>query len=298
MSKRQAVVDLGTHSCLLLVAERGPNGELEVLEDHCEVPRFGAGLDKSGVLSDEAVARVERVLADYARRAAALGCARLFVGGTAALRRAGNQAAVLARLTKPGIEIEVLSEEEEARLGWTAVAQGNPRTSVVDVGGGSTEVVARGAKLLRSVPVGAVVLTERCQDLGWEALYAEARAAIAGLAAFDSQEFELQAEPDWVALGGTPSNLAALELGLERFDHLAVEGAVLQTESALRWGQRLAGLSLEERCRLPIEAPRAAVLPAGLACLGATLSAFGVLTFRVSGRGLRYGLMDDLLRFG
>lgn len=291
MSAPHAVVDLGTHSCLLLVARRGADGGLDVLADLCEVPRFGAGLDRTGCISEEALQRVGGILDDYLGQARALGCERLVVGGTAALRRAKNQADVIARLTKAGIELDVLSEEREAYLGWCAVSGGDLGISIIDVGGGSTEVVARGGELLRSAPVGAVVLTERLGDRSWAALYEEARGAIAGLATGGG----VPVVTTWVALGGTPSNLAALELGLERFDHRVVEGAELPAEATIRWGTRLAGMSLAERLELPIEATRAEVLPAGLACLGATLAAFGVESFRVSGRGVRFGMMEAAL---
>jgi exopolyphosphatase/guanosine-5'-triphosphate,3'-diphosphate pyrophosphatase len=277
-----------------LVGRVGADGELEVLEDRCEIPRLGEGLDGTGEIGEPALRRVELLLEDYLVRARELGCAELVVGGTAALRRARNQADVCARLGRvaaDGVElvVEVIGEADEARYGWQAVADGDAATSVVDVGGGSTEVVAARGSLMRSAPVGAVVLTERLAGCGWAELFGAACAAVAGLGAGERAGFA--ADAPWVALGGTPSNLASLALGLEEFDHLAVEGVRLPTGAAREWGERLVGLPLEERLRLPIEAARAEVLPAGLACLAATLELFGPDEIRVSGRGLRFGLL-------
>jgi len=298
MSGLQAVADLGTHSCLLLVGRADASGELDVVLDVCEIPRMGEGLDRTGKIGAAALVRVEGVLREYLRKTRELGCAELVVGGTAALRRASNQGEVMQRLAgleEPGVRlrIELIAEADEARYGWLAAAGGEAATCVLDVGGGSTEVVAAGGALMRSAPLGAVVLTERLGHLGWDAMLAEARLELACLRDTDTA---LDPAAPWVALGGTPSNLASLEMGLAAFDHLAVEGVLLGSDRAAMWGQRLAVLSLDERCKLPIEAARAEVLPAGLACMAAGFELFGPPKFRVTGRGLRYGFLSAMLK--
>lgn len=296
MTAPLAAVDLGTQSCLLLIGRRGPGG-LEVDLDRCELPRLGEGLERTGEISSEALERVEEVLGGYLREALKLGCKELVVGGTAALRRASNRKEVIRRLAAieaDGLRprVELISEVDEARYGWLAAAGGEPSTCVLDVGGGSTEVVAAGGELMRSAPLGAAVLTERLGEKGWEAMLDEARSV---LAALSTGADELDATARWVALGGTATNLASLALGLEHFDHLAVEGATIATSQAAFWGAHLDGLTLEERCQLPIEPGRAAVLPAGFACMAAALEAFGPETFGITGRGLRYGFLSALL---
>jgi exopolyphosphatase/pppGpp-phosphohydrolase len=98
-------------------------------------------------------------------------------------------------------------------------------------------------------------------------------------------------------LGGTASNLACLELGLEVFDHRVAEGTEVPAGAALAWARRILELDEEERLDLPIEPDRAAILPAGLAALGAGLEevAGADARARVTGRGLRYGLGRELL---
>ena len=293
MSKSEepvAVVDLGTNSCLLLVGRRGAEG-LEVLLDRSEVPRMGEGLDRTGRVGPPALERLRTVLAGYLEEARALGASGIKVGGTAALRRATNQAEVLAALAGPGIELEVIDEEREARMGWLAAA---PATGVLDVGGGSTEVALDGGRAWASAPVGATVLVERVADAGsgkFTELVEEARRVLA--AAY--KDLAVSGTEGWVALGGTPTNLASLCMGLSGFDHLAVEGTVCTASDAARWGAELAERSLEDRLELPIEASRARVLHGGMAILVAAMEHLGLFEVRVTGRGLRHGYLSECL---
>jgi exopolyphosphatase/pppGpp-phosphohydrolase len=98
-----------------------------------------------------------------------------------------------------------------------------------------------------------------------------------------------------VLLGGSAVNLACLDLGLARFDHARAEGHRLPARVAGDSAERLARMTLEERCALPIERERAAILPAGLACLAGALERIGATGARTSSRGLRYGLARELL---
>ncbi len=174
------------------------------------------------------------------------------------------------------------------------------------MGGGSSEVVTESGRVLASAPVGALVLTERFLGLGgrrplpssgrqplapggWQALRAAAREAAARFPAGAARGRET------VLLGGTATNLACLELGLPAFDPAAVEGAQVPAHSAGDWADELAGRPLAARELLPIEADRAEILPAGLACLAACLEQLQAQDVRVSGRGLRYGVLLEIL---
>lgn len=304
MSDPVAAIDVGTNTVLQLVARRAPGGALEVLDDRSSTARLGEGLARTGRLDDAAVERTLGVLAGYLALARERGVApdRVRAAGTAVLRRAGDAGRFVDLCRERlDLDVEVLSEDEEARLGHRAVtgaAGAGAETVVVDVGGGSSEVVTDGGRSLCSVPVGAVVLTERylgladrppAQDGGWPALLEEVRSACARLPAGGARG------RDTVLIGGTAVNLACLVLGLERFDHERAEGARVPPGAAAEQAQRIAGLPRGERLRLPIEADRAEILPAGLACIAGCLGRLEAGVARVSGRGLRYGLALELL---
>lgn len=301
-----AAVDLGTNTFLMLVAHADARGNLEIVEDLCRTPRLGAGLASSGALAQDSIERGLVVLEEFRSRLDVLGVGadRVRVVGTAALRRASNAARFIALARERcRMSVEVLSEHDEARLGYAAVtADGaSAKSVIVDVGGGSTEVVADGGRTRASIPIGAVVLTERWQsrfdarawgDADWRELELEIERACRGLPRGAATQDEGRA----IVLGGTGANLACLELGLEHFDPGAGEGREFDTQKVPLWADRMRKLDGPARSRLPIETERAAILPAGLACLAGALSVLGADRMRVTGRGLRFGLLRELSR--
>ena len=298
-----AVVDVGTHSALLLVGRRGPRGEPCEVDALARAPQLGARLASTGRIDEAAVARLAAALGEFAARCDALGvpAGRRRLVGTAVFRRASNAGEVLRGVrAATGLELEVLSEDDEARLAFAGAraATGGGAAIVLDGGGGSTEIAWAGGRERRSLPVGAVVATERWLGLagrpaldrgGWAALLAGLRRSFAAWPAGLAEEREV------VALGGTATNLAALELGLAAFDHRPAEGLRCPAARALAWAERLAAESAEQRLARPIEVERAAVLPAGLACLGIALERLGARELRVSNRGLRFAVLEELL---
>lgn len=319
---RCAAIDLGTNTALMLVAERPSepashpqshpqshpkDAPLEVVEEHAAMPRLGAGLARTGRLCEVAMGRALAALERYARRIDELGLEkdRVRAVGTAVLRRAGDARQFVERVHRQtGLLVEILPEEEEARLGHLGATAGFDsesarNTLIIDVGGGSTEIVGDQGRTRMSLPIGAVVLTEALlgtaeqaasEPGGWPALRARVEQTVkrfpAGLAR-DGAEV--------LCLGGTPLNLACLELGLPRFDANRAEQAALAVDAARRQAERLAPLDQETRAALPIQGDRADVLPAGLLCLGATLERIGATRARATGRGLRHGIAWEML---
>jgi exopolyphosphatase/guanosine-5'-triphosphate,3'-diphosphate pyrophosphatase len=299
-----AAVDLGTNSTLLVIA-RSVDGAPVVLEDLVRMPRLGQDVGRTGRLDPAAVQRTLAVLDEYAARMDAHGVPadRRRVVSTAVLRAAAPDdverfGAALRERT--GLALEVLDGEEEARLGWVAALGDGaaPDSLLVDVGGGSSELVWDGGRARRSVPIGAVVLSERCGgdlDAALDQAREACRAFPEGIAA------PAPGAPEGapvVALGGSGVNLAALELGLERFEPQRTEGVRVAAEAAGRWARRLASLGPLELAALPIEPERARILPAGLVVLAAVLERIGAREARVSGRGIRYGVLAELLGRG
>lgn len=296
-----AAIDAGTNTLLLLVGRRGADGELDIVFDRCETPQLGAGVAARGTLDPAAAERALAVFRAFAADLARLGVARERVraAGTAVFRRARDADAFVARVrAETGLPLVVASGAEEARLAHRAVVGtgGSADTLVIDVGGGSTELVWDAGRARVSAPVGAVVLAETFGVAGAldEARFAELHAAVrAEFARLPAANAHAGAEV--VVLGGSALNLGALVLGLAHFDHARAEGARVRADDALTWAARLARVPAAARTRWPIEAARAEILPAGLVCVAAALERIGRAEARVSGRGLRFGLLAEAL---
>lgn len=295
-----AAIDLGTNTALLLVARAAPEGRLDVVEELCETPRLGTGLAAHGVLDPAAQERALATLTRFATRVRDLRVdpSRVRAVGTACLRRASDGATFVARAReRTGLPLEILPEADEARLSALAVAREGigPEACVVDVGGGSTELACSEAAVLVSAPIGAVVLSEQFLSGDPPSSASFARLEHAVQTACTIFPADLAVARPVVAVGGSAVNAACLARGLSRFDPASAEGETLTADEVARQLRQLSVLSLAERRRLPIEVERAAILPAGLACLLGTLARIGASKFRVTSRGLRYGLVRELL---
>lgn len=294
----RASIDLGSNSCLLLVQD----DEGRTLHDEVAIVGLGKGLGDRGLLRPERMALTLEVLASYAERAAALGVAPGLVhaAATSAARRALNADTFFARVSQEtGLAFRIISGEEEARLTFLGAAGGLELEAgvvgVVDLGGGSTELaLGEGGGLQHrvSLPLGAVRLTERFfgeapdrvppRELG------RARAHIAEIleGAWPSRPRHL------VAVAGTATTLAAMELGLEAWDRDRVHGSRLSRTALRGWMDRLLEADAAERARLAAVAPaRAPYLLAGAAVLEAVCSAAHHESLRISDGGLRHGLL-------
>ena len=275
---RVAAVDLGTNTTRLLVADIA-GGELAELHRETRITRLGEGVDARGRLLPVPITRVRNVLTDYRRTAEALGAERVLVVATSAVRDAENGEAFLGEVEwSYGFTTRLVSGEEEAQLTRRGV-QPEPGTLVLDIGGGSTELIVDEFHV--SLPMGAVRFTERHGE---------------DVAASEEAAIELLAEHApvhpraAVGVAGTVTTLAALDLGLERYDRARVDGHVLSRQAARAQLRRLAGLPLEERRQVPaLEPERAPVIVAGGAILVAILDAYGLDAITVSERGLLHG---------
>jgi exopolyphosphatase / guanosine-5'-triphosphate,3'-diphosphate pyrophosphatase len=282
------VVDMGSNSTRLLVADVR-DGAVAALERRSIVTRLGEGLERTGALGDEAQARVLRALGEYAGLMDGHGVRTRTGVLTSAVRDAANGSAFREQVRERyGIDAEVISGDEEARLTFLGATLARPREErvlVVDIGGGSTELVvgALGAvEWHESTQVGVVRHTERHgEDV--EALRADARATIRAALPGD-------APARVVAVAGTATMAAAMDLGLEPYDPEAVEGHVLSAEALRDRLAQLAALPLEERRRVRgLHPDRAPTIVAGIAILLEVLAAAGADEVEVSDRDLLYG---------
>ncbi len=295
-----AAIDLGTNTALLLVARARADGGLDTIEEVCLTPRLGAGLAATGALEEQAVERALAALRSFAATIRAHGVpnARVRAVGTACLRRARDGRAFAERAAREtGIAIEILSEDEEARLGELAVAcaGAGPETLVVDVGGGSTEIACRAVGLRRSIPVGAVVLTETWLD----PLVPDARRwAACAPRSSTPRAHSRPARPGSAGVGdrrhrGPPRGVRR---GARALRSARRRGVARRQRARGRVGGPAGRPDAGRAPRVPrSRAERADILPAGLAVLAAVLDRIGAREVRVSGFGLRHGIARELL---
>jgi exopolyphosphatase / guanosine-5'-triphosphate,3'-diphosphate pyrophosphatase len=321
---RVAAIDIGTNSVLLLIAEVR-EGALAAVSERAEITRLGQGVDASRTLAEPAVERTLACLARYAEEMRAAGVDRIDVVGTSAMRDARGGEAFRERARAIlGVEPRVISGEEEAQLTFDGALVGlsidaGPVT-VVDIGGGSTEVIVghtsgqgsasaatdRGAapatttiEQKSSLNIGSVRLTERHLRSDpplpseIEAVRADVRSALATLPRAPVPGGQL------VGVAGTVTTVAALVHQVEPYDARRIHGAALQLADLEDIVGRLASLSLAQRKELPALNPaRADVIVAGAILLhevalwtgaerGATRRPRALIT---SDRGVRWGL--------
>jgi exopolyphosphatase / guanosine-5'-triphosphate,3'-diphosphate pyrophosphatase len=271
-----AAVDLGTNTTRLLVG-RVEADRVEELHRETRITRLGEGVDARRRLLPVPIARVRNALSDYRRTAESLGAERTLLVATSAVRDAENGEAFLGEIEwSYGFATRLLSGGEEAGLTQRGVGELEAATLLVDIGGGSTELVLDDFQT--SLPLGSVRFTERHGD-DVDASIEAARALLP----------ELRPE-NAVGVAATITSLAALDLGLDEYDRARVHGHVLTRDGARTQLERLAALPLEERRRVPaLDPERAPVIVAGGAILLAILDRYELGTIRVSERDLLDG---------
>ena len=297
---RYAVIDVGTNSVKFRVAERD-DGDWRPVVDRAEVTRLGEGLHDGGEISHAAAARTADAIAAMAEEAHRDGVRDIAAVGTAGLRAAANTADVLAAIEeRSGIEVNVISGDEEGRLAYLAVRAGLPSAEgslvVFDTGGGSSQFTfGEGDQVVDrfSVQVGAVRYTE---TFGLDGAVSagtveEARAAIAG----DLERIAGRRTPEGlVGLGGAITNMTAVMLALVPYDPDRVQGATLTADEVDRQIERYRATDADGRREITgLQPKRAEVILAGACVVRTVMDLLGVAELTVSDRGLRHGVFLD-----
>jgi exopolyphosphatase/guanosine-5'-triphosphate,3'-diphosphate pyrophosphatase len=300
-------VDIGSNAARLLVAELGPGRRWRALEWAREPLRLGrrvpvgAGGEKVGTDPDEAGSLVDAARV-FVARCRDLGATDVVAVATSAMREAPDREELIGRLReRAGLEVTVLSGEDEARLVYAGLAGtvdlDGRRALATDIGGGSTEVaVGEGRQLLlaASLPVGAVRLTQalapadadgRVGEAAWQALCERVRVVVSPIA----PEVRRLAPSEIYGGAGTVRSLAAMA-GRE------AQGAALGRQEAGRLAVRLRQMTQQERVEQAGLFPdRADVIVAGAAVLLTIMDEFGLPAVRFAAAGVREGLVQDYL---
>jgi exopolyphosphatase / guanosine-5'-triphosphate,3'-diphosphate pyrophosphatase len=314
-----AALDLGTNNCRLLVA-RPAGGGFRVVDAFSRIVRLGEGLTATGALSEEAIARTLEALKVCAAKIAS----RKIVSGryvaTEACRRAANCGEFLARVREEAaLDIEIISTAEEARLvvyGCAPLLDPRiPYAVIFDIGGGSTEIVlvrlegGRDHRQRRphilgsmSLPLGVVTLTDR---FGGEVSAATYRTmveeAAASLAQFERgyriRRHIRTGRVQMLGSSGTVTTLAGIHLALPRYIRALVDGSSLTFDQIAAVSAYLAGLDLAGRAASPcVGRERADLVLSGCAILDAICETWPVGQLRVADRGVREGILFDLVQ--
>lgn len=307
---RVAAVDVGTNSVRLLVAEPAEPAEtgaapLTTVERLMTITRLGAGVDATGHLDDAALGRTLDCIAGYAARWTELGAQRVVISATSAVRDAADRERFFAGVRdRTGVDAVVLSGDEEARTafrGATAGIREQATTLVVDIGGGSTELILgeREPRAMTSRQLGCVRLTERCLhgDPPDSAEVAAARAVVRDELAAAAAVVDLDAAATLVGVAGTVTTLGALHLGLARYEPARIHGTRLPAAALAALTERLAAMTVAERAALGPMAPgREDVIVGGALILDEVVRRCGVDEVLVSEAdgldGLALALLD------
>lgn len=302
--KRVAALDCGTNTLRLLVADLDvETGEMTYVDRRSTIVRLGQDVDRTGVFAAEALMRTFSTLDDYVSAIERLSVDSVRFVATSAARDVANREDFVGGIRdRVGVEPEIISGDEEARLaydGATRQLTGRPDIPrpplVLDIGGGSTELVLGAGPQSAiegvSLDVGSVRLTERHLHSDPPTADETARVVADVVAALDSVRLPLTSARSLIGVAGSATTMGAMVLGLETLDRERVNLARLARADVLRGVERVVAMTIEERRALPFMHPdRADVIGAGALILGCVVERVGLKEFVVSARDILDGI--------
>lgn len=288
MTMRYGAVDIGTNSCRLLIAEVDQYRQIQPIYRVMETTRIGEGMDGSGLLGEEAMVRTISCLGGFKGQLDKMQ-AKYRAVATSAVREAANRAEFEARVAlETGMDIEIISGHEEARLSYEGVIRGlelDASPMVVDLGGGSTEFIFPELDMLISVPLGAV----RATVAKMSAL--QMRDSLKELSCFKDR---LVRHP-LVMVGGSPSTMVAIKKGMLDYRPELVHGERLSFTEIGDLYELLESLPLELRRRLPgLQVERADIINKGALIMLIIMEVMGKREIIVSESDILQGIIWSL----
>lgn len=311
MSDVYAAIDLGTNNCRLLIAQPWDE-DFRVIDAFSRIVRLGEGLAQNGALCQSAIERTMEALRVCREKMSLRGVTRSRLVATEACRSAANGEAFLEKVRRDlGLHFEIIDQEMEAHLAVMSCRElidTKARSSLLfDIGGGSCEVVWLARKnrdghdivAWESLRLGVISLSE---VFGYGDLTPETFAQMVDHISQQLAPFvaRVRAEPiceyfHLIGTSGTATTLAALHLNLPRYDRRAVDGLWLNDDEASAALTKLQGMSYAERAAHPCIGERADLMLAGVAILRAILNRFPANRLRIADRGLREGLLRQMI---
>lgn len=291
-----AVIDIGTNSVRLLVGQRSDNRYLE-LHRETKITRLGENLESTGIIKNSSFERTLEVIRDYVQKAQKLGAEKIVAFGTAALREAKNGKEISEKLKKnSGISVQIISGEEEAALtflGTSVDFNFEPRL-VIDIGGGSTEVIAGSGSVdfMVSIEVGCVKVLEKygigdkTNEKDIETIKNDLKGILSKHLPPQAKSYDLV-----VALGGTATSLSAINQNLKVYNRKLVHLSKISIEELKSLTMHLAQMTLAERKRIPsLKSKRADVIVPGAIILLSLIELIGASHVTISEHDILDGL--------
>jgi exopolyphosphatase/guanosine-5'-triphosphate,3'-diphosphate pyrophosphatase len=309
-----AALDLGTNNCRLLIACPAGDG-FRVVDSFSRIIRLGEGISATGCISDAAIERAIAALSICRDKIQSKRAKRLRLIATEACRAASNADGFRDRVAaETGIRLEVIDRETEAALaviGCSPLLDPRGRGAILfDIGGGSTELVrierdavgpgtAPRIKAWMSIPLGVVTLAEHFggKDVTAQSYARMVKEVAQHVVPFADVHGKDLREMHLLGTSGTVTTLAGVHLDLARYDRRRIDGLWLSDADITATIARLLGMSYQERASNNcISVERADLVLAGCAILDAIRSAFPLPRLRVADRGLREGMLVEMMR--
>lgn len=293
----RAIIDIGTNSVRLLMAEKDEKGEWKTLRKELRSTRLGEGMTDKATIGQGAKERTLSAVGEFTAMAKLEGAEDIFAYGTSIMRDASNGEEFADEVTAAsGVPVRILSGKEEAYYSYIGAAgTSGVITSVVDIGGGSTEICVGfgtdvGAR--HSFRLGCV----RCSKQ-FDTTTARGRAEL------KKHCFTLFRETDlmesmrnvkrWIGVGGTVTSLASMLQELEVYDSSKVQDYVIHPEDVSKMLEKLSKMSYDDKCHMKGLLPsRADIIVAGVVILDSLMEYFALSEITVSDRDLSEGLLD------
>lgn len=298
---RLGAIDVGTNTIRLIVAEAQPDGTYRILDEDREMVRLGEKLDRTGRLSDQAIERAMAAIGKMKAIADGFGVTELRAIATSAVREAANGPAFRREvMRRHKVQIDVISGEEEAELAFRSAARHfnleGRSTAVVDIGGGSVEVILSAGTAVDhvySLPLGAVRVTERLvrsdplKEKHWKRMRKEINRGIRAAISRPSHRAEIM-----VGSGGSFTALAHMSKWQREGRHGSVQGYVLTPAEVIHLLDRLREAPIEVRRQIPGLSPdRADIILAGATVIARLAKRLGTQQILVNEGGIRDGLL-------
>lgn len=305
MAKKIALVDIGTYSTRMLIVAIHPDKSFDEILSIGRITSLGRKLKQTGYLQKDAMEETLATLKEYVMTAKEFGVSHIFGVATQACREAKNSEDFIDKVKQLGIEVRVISGQEEAKLSFMATAKAlniGDKFLVIDQGGGSTEFsYGEGKNLIDAVsfPFGIVNLTENYiksdppKEEELSSLKQFLKEKIGSLPEHMRNFNEL------VGLGGTITTVVALEKQLYPYDSKKVHGATLTYDTISKWLNNLSSMTISQRKAIPmIEDKRAEAIISGIAIFQTAMEVLNKDTIKISEWGVRHGLLLSIMENG